>query len=60
MRMVMRKRMGNMWVKLKIGNQMVKGHTLILMGKNMWVNGRVGDLGLENYMTKTETSLESG
>ena len=29
-------------------------------GKNMWVNGRVGDLGSENYMTKTETSLGSG
>ena len=56
----MRKRMVNMWVKLKIGNQMVKGHTLILMGKNMWVNGRVVDLGSGNYMTKTETSLESG
>jgi len=38
----------------------IKEHTLILMGKNMWVNGRVGDLGSENYMTKTETSLESG
>ena len=22
---------------------MVKEHTLILMGKNMWVNGRVGE-----------------
>ena len=40
--------------------EMVKEHTLILMGKNMWVNGRVVDLGSENYMTKTETSLESG
>ena len=37
MRMVMRKRMGNMWGKLKIGNQMVKEHTHILMGK--WKGG---------------------
>ena len=49
-----------MWGKLKIGNQMVKEHTHILMGKYMWGNGKVGVLGLEQNIIKTGKSLESG
>ena len=35
---------------------MVKGHTLIPMGRNMWGNGRVGCLGLGPNTTKMEKS----
>ena len=50
------KRMVNMLGKLKIGNQMVKEHTVIPMGRNMWVNGRAGCLGLGPNTTKMEKS----
>jgi len=60
LKMVIRKMMGSMWGKLKIGNQMVKEHTHILMGKYMWGNGKVGVLGLEQNIIKTGKSLESG
>ena len=56
----MRKRMGNMWGKLKIENQMVKEHTHILMGKYMWGNAKVGVLGSEKNTTKTGKPFESG
>ena len=58
--MVIRKMMGNMWGKLKMGNQMVMEHTHILMGKHMWGNGKVGVLGSEQNTTKTGKSLENG
>ena len=43
----------------RIGNKMVKEHTLGLMEKSMLGNSRMGNNGTEQGTTKTETSYTS-
>ena len=41
----------------RMGNQMVKEHTLVLMEKSMKENGRMRNLGTEHITTKRETYI---
>ena len=49
-KMAMRKRIANMWWKLKMGDQMVKERTLILPEKSMLGNSRM-ELGMVKVHT---------
>ena len=46
----------SMWGVGRMGKRIDKEHSLTLMEKSMRENGKMGDCGTEQDMTKTETS----
>ena len=51
--------MGSMQGQTRMGKEMVKEHTITVMEEIMQGDSRIENLGMENDITKKETSQES-